>query len=376
MKVFPGLAILVAALFGPEAIAGPVTLPNDFIVENLQGKTCARYYAPSRLDADMRVVAGIASVNLSTARTSVTKNDDLQERWVRLLADAYGAAARQDREGAGKILATISSLAATNAMAGAPTYSYVKNHPCWSNGNRNAPCPRHDFEDASTTVIAMIISADLLEEFVTPDQREILDAYFAKNYSHFIKPLASDSLQSPGLYDFSGDGLGVLAYARWTHNSDMAQNELKRRKAFLIKVISPDGYIDNNSYRGYRNYWYHTMGTEVALGYALVARSYGQDFFADPKLGPRLRAVAERSVAGGLDPTLFPSLPARGDNAYRDPADTITGVHQMSVSLPLMMKQEYGMTLPLDARYKQLSQSETIDRFIGFRADCYYSSQG
>jgi hypothetical protein len=367
------LLFLAAALAAP-ARAQDVRLPSDFIVERLAGAECARFYAPGRLASDLRFVSELRGQRLRSDNSLTIRHDAISDRWTRLLGVAYGAAAKGDARAGQAVVATLTELARAQALLDAPSVEQALRTPCWADGNPGAPCPLHVVSHTGYAIVAMIVAAIVLEEHVTEADRATLDGYFDAGYRRFIAPLARNGARSDGLYEFADYGLGVLAYARWTRDPRLAASELRARRSSFLSKIAPDGMIDNNSFRGFRGYWYHTLGAEAALGYALVARSFGRDFFADPSLGPRLRNLAAQTVRGA-DPAVFAALPPRGDNAARNPGDAIPHMHQFAVNLPRIIRTEFGFEVPTAGRYRELSSSETISRLIGFDARCYFASR-
>ncbi|WP_434622458.1 alginate lyase family protein [Tabrizicola sp. M-4] len=349
-------------------------LPADFIADRL-GPSCTRFFSPSRLSGDLRYVSELRSVSLQSTNSLTMDHDAISKRWTRLLGVAMGAAARNDQSSAGQIIDTLVGLAEARALLGVMSVSEAQRVNCWAGGNKNSVCPYHVVQHSGFAAIAMIMSASMLEEHIQPDQKKILEGYFDALFKKFIGPLSKNGLRSDGLYEFADYGIGVLAYARWTGNSRLATSEINARKRSFLGKINADGLIDNNSFRGYRGYWYHTLGAESAFGYALVARRFGVDLFNDRQLGPRLRNLAIQVVNGANDYASFRALPARGNNAARDVADEIPHMHQFAVNLPRIIQQEYGLRVPIQSAYRSKGQSETISRLIGFNADCYYDSR-
>ena len=205
--------------------------------------------------------------------------------------------------------------------------------------------------------------------------KQILSKYFKKAYKKFVKPLALGSLNNDGFYEWGDGGIGVLAYAHWTNDKNLAYKEIKRRRNDMIKKITKDGYIHNNSFRGNRGYWYHTLGANSMFGYAIIVRSFGVDLFKDEYLGPKLKLLAFRTLEGDQDYSTFEKLSTRGNNVSKDPKDARPHMHQVAVSLPIIMLKEFGMLANNNWTYKRLVKYESIDKFIGFNADCYYSSK-
>ncbi len=295
-----------------------------------------------------------------------------------MLGVSTGAAAQRDAASADQIISALVDIASHDALMDVPSLASAKRIKCWNGQDPNAPCPYHVVQHSGLTAIAMLYSAILLEEYISDEQRRVLDSYFEKLNTKFIAPLSKDLIRGNGLYEFADYGLGVLAYARWTGNTSLAQAELSARRTAFARKISPDGMIKENSYRGYRGYWYHTLGAENALGYALVARSFGNDFFRDSKVGPRLQILAAQTVNGGrhYDEFLARALSGASDNAIRDEAAHIPHMHQFAVNLPLIIQKEYGRPVPTNHAYHSKGESETISRLIGFNVDCYYESNG
>ena len=380
MKTFTRLwfisAVIAVSIGASPVSAQNVTFPSDFFVERLQGSACSRFFSSSRLSSDLKMISGIRLGTVSSTNTLNVDHDALSKRWTKLLGVSYGAAARGDAASGQKIVATLVNLAQANALLDAPSYSNAKRVECWRGGRSDRPCPLHVVQHTGYTGIAMLYSAVVLEEYMTANQRRVLDAYFGKIYKKFISPLAANHARSNGLYEFGDYGLGVLAYARWKRDAKLAKSEIRKRRSSFAKKINAQGMLTENSYRGYRGYWYHTLGAESALGYALVARSFGTDFFKDPKLGPRLQNLAIQTVNGGRSYSEFRAraLQKSPKNAIKDPKEEIPHMHQFAVGLPTIIKREYGYGVKTASAYKSKGRIETISRIIGFNADCYYSS--
>ena len=96
-----------------------------------------------------------------------------------------------------------------------------------------------------------------------------------------------------------------------------------------------------------------TLGADSIYGYAAVARAHGVDFFADPKVGPELRNLAEATLEGAVDYEKFVSKGTRGKNHSKDPKDARLHMHQLAVSLPTFINEEFGIEVQL--------QPSTID---------------
>lgn len=359
-------------LFSTLASATDISFPKDFFVEQINAKECSVGNKNTNLEW-IKDIAQINANDLFAKDTSLTVNhNQLSKRWAELLRITYIAAGNSDKQLADDIIDILVYIAKAEALLLTSTDT---DGQCWKGGNKNAKCAYHTPQHTGFAFHAMLYSAIILKEYITLEQKEILDEYFDQAYEKFISPLAVKPLHADGFYEFGDYGLGVLAYAHWTDDKRLASKEIKRRYQSIKQKIESTGYIDNNSYRGNRGYWYHTLGANSIYGYAIVARAYGFDFFKDPKLGPKLKAMALKTLEGEINYNKFVSKGNRGNNASKDPKDARPHMHQMAVSLPIIILNEYGIEVGNNHKYRELGGRETIDRFIGFNADCYYNSK-
>ena len=348
----------------------PINFPNDLFAHQIKGNKCIVAKTEGLPPKDL---AKMNANKLFENDTSLTVNhDDLSNRWSELLRQTYKAEATNDTRLAKDIVATLVYIAKSEALL---STRQVGHSTCWKNGDKNAICQHHTPQHTSFTFNAMMFSAIILKEHINESDKKILSKYFTKAYKKFVKPLALGSLKDDGFYEWGDGGIGVLAYAHWTNDKNLAYKEIKRRRNSMIKKITKDGYIHNNSFRGNRGYWYHTLGANSMFGYAMLARSFGVDLFQDEYLGPKLKLVALRTMEGDQDYSSFEKLGTRGNNVSRDPKDAKPHMHQLAVSLPTIMLKEFGMWANNSYTYNRLVKYESIDKFIGFNADCYYSSK-
>lgn len=354
-----------------------------FFIANTLGPACTRD-AQGRgrsLNAARRALANLynnnqAYVNQLDQSTSLTvKHDAYSANWKPILFNSYAAAAGDDTALARAILDGMRRMAAARLYLNEPgllTRNQALKVRCYQNGP-NSPCPSHTPRFVARMYSNLFISAAVLQPFMTPEDKKIILPWFKAAYKRFVLPdINSDQ---DGIYDFGNNGLARLAYAALTGDKRLANREISARKRDFAKYIQASGYIRNNSYRGVRALWYHTYGLDPALSYALVAREWGQDFFRDPKLGPRFRAAIQKTALGVTDYAAFRSVGNRGDSYSTNPNDRIASVHQLALNLPLIAKREFGIALPLDSRYRRLSRLEAYSSTSGLLASCYYSGR-
>jgi hypothetical protein len=366
MKYFLFLLMLLS-----HKVYANIIFPKDLFTDQINGQECL----VGNSNTDINWIKDLAKINADSVfanDTSLTVNhNQISKRWAELLRITYIAATSNDKELSSQIIDTLVYIANANALLSTTSSG---DGQCWAEGDKNSRCLHHTPQHTGFTFIAIIYSAVILREYVNEEQEKILNKYFHDAYKKFIKSLAEDSLDNRGFYEFGDYGLGVLAYANWTNDTELAKKEINRRYKSILNKLEKTGYIYNNSYRGNRAYWYHTLGANSIYGYSLVAKQYGVNFFKDPVLGPRLKNLALKTLEGEENYDLFVSKGDIGNNASKDPNDARTHMHQLAKSLPIILKMEYGINVGKNSRYVSLSNAETVDRFIGFNADCFYSS--
>lgn len=347
----------------------PIRFPTDLFAEQIKGKQCVVKPLQS---VNTRDIAKINADELFANDTSLTvSHDELSDKWAELLRKTYKAEATNNDILANEVVSELVYIATSRALLNTTNKG---NGDCWTNGNKKSKCTNHTPQHTSFTFNAMIFSAIILREHMSTAERNELTEYFNIAYKKYIKPQALESLNQAGFYEWGDGGIGVLAYAHWTNDHNLAYKEIIRRKHSIVRKIESKGYLNNNSYRGNRGYWYHTLGADSIFGYALLARSYGIDLFKDEYVGPELRNLALKVLEGDVDYNEFTRIGTRGKNVSKDPGDARPHMHQMAVSLPSIMAREFGMAVTPRYSYTSKVKWETIDKFIGFNASCYYSS--
>jgi hypothetical protein len=363
-------------------LTAETTLGPKFFIADKLGEACAKDAQGRERDKDEVWLAlhnlvqhhqkYVDQLNTSTSLT--VKHDKYSANWKPILFNSYAAAASNDTVIARTILDGFTGMAAAELYLneqGLMTWKQALDTRCYEKGT-DAPCPSHTPRFVTRMYANLFISAALLQSFMTDDDRETILPWFKAGYKKFMLP--ATKINSDGIYDFANLGLAQLAYAALTNNKGLARRELSTRKRDLTRRIQTSGYIRNNSYRGVRALWYHTYGLDPALSYALVAREWGEDFFNDPTLGPRFKAAIGKTALGVNDYTAFRSVGNRGSSYSTNPDDEIASIHQFALNLPLIAKREFGISLPLDNRYKHLRKYESYSSTSGMMASCYYSS--
>jgi hypothetical protein len=384
-RLLVSLAFAIAGCSGPGALetAGGIEEPRFFIADTL-GPSCAideRGGGPSRAAA----AGAISRLEANSARyvadlrrsTSLTSNHDaFTANWKPVLFNSYAAAASGDEVLARTVVDGLTRLARNGRYRSEPgliTRAQALREPgCYAAGP-DAPCPSHTPRFVSRMYATLLISAAVLEPYLTEADRAVLLPWFGEGYERFVVPeLEADQ---DGLYDFANMGLARLAYAALTDDTRLARREFSARRADILRHLEPSGYIDQNSFRGVRGFWYHTYGLDPILSYALVAREWGVDLFRDPEVGPRLAAAVDKTALGIRDLAAFRAPGNRGSAYSTDPADGRPFVHQFALNLYPIAAREFGVRLPRSPMHDRLARLESYSQISGLSERCYYSGR-
>ena len=266
-------------------------------------------------------------------------------------------------------------LAKTETLYDSIGYFEVKKKPgCYAGGDINAPCWYHEYEFARNVFSNYMITALWLRDELNAQEFEIVDKYIKKMYKKFLQPVELQK-QEQGFYATANGGLSILAYASWTNDKELAAEEIDHRFKEMDRLFYDDGYINNNSFRGYRGQWYHSYGLDIALGYVYIAELWGAE--VPEKLQNKLVKAAEVVNLAIIDWDKFKSRKYDGNqsNAIEDPKNANKHTHQYAIAIDTLMKIVTGLELENDPVYLQkrryqIGKSYGIDELIGFPPNC------
>ena len=266
-------------------------------------------------------------------------------------------------------------LAKTDTLYDSIGYFEVKKKPgCYAGGDINAPCWYHEYEFARNVFSNYMITALWLKDELNAQEFEIVDKYIKKMYKKFLQPIELQK-QEQGFYATANGGLSILAYASWTNDKELAAEEIDHRFQEMDRLFYDDGYINNNSFRGYRGQWYHSYGLDIALGYVYIAELWGAE--VPEKLQNKLVKAAEVVNLAIIDWDKFKSRKYDGNqsNAIEDPKNANKHTHQFAIAIDTLMKIVTGVELESDPVYLQkrkyqIGKSYGIDELIGFPPNC------
>jgi len=344
---------------------------SDFFTEEV--KQCGMSNVTETNVMFVNKLIGISPLELYSSNSLTVKWNYVGDRVLRLLDMSYKVASDKDARGAKILVNFMEEAARTNLMYDWENWNDIAGQSCWK--GPDSKCAYHHPEFASQFIAGMLISAIILEEYIEPNQKIVLDKYFAKMYKRFIKPQAFNQW-STGFYAGAGGGLGNIAYARWTNDKRLLAKEINYRKKIIRKHFRKDGWIENNSWRGNRDYWYHTLAVDTVLGYMIIARANGYDLFKDQDINSRVSASIDKTVLGNKSLEEFSKKGYKGKNHIKGKKDARPHLHQEAVNIVQIMKEEYGVHItPREEHFHRRGNQENISSTIGFNASCYYKSK-
>src|SRR6056300_371436 len=265
---------------------------------------------------------------------------------------------------------TLIKMASANILLDTISRIELKNKPrCWKNGNPEAPCWYHAYEFARDAFTNYLIIAIYLKEYLTKEELKIVDKYIKKMHKKFIKP-HQFSVADKGFYAMGNGGIPNLAYANWTNDKKLAAKEFNFRFKNIEKVFYEDGYINNNSFRGYRGLWYHSYGLNSALGYLYLAKLWGAE--VPETIIKKVTKAAKVLNLGIKDYEKFSSRKYDGDqlnNNYKK-KNARMHTHQDAIAIDTLMKLVTGVILENDPIYLRKRKKKGIDDLVGFNANC------
>ncbi len=188
-------------------------------------------------------------------------------------------------------------------------------------------------------------------------------------HKKFIEPDAFYD-EEKGFYAMGNGGIPNLAYANWLNDKDLAAKEFNFRFYQIDKLFYEDGYINNNSFRGYRGLWYHSYGLNSALGYLYLAKLWGAKI--PETVITKVTKASEVLNLGITDYEKYSSRKYDGDqnnNKYKK-KNARMHTHQEALAIDTLMEMMTGVKHETDYVYLQKRRSKGIDDLVGFNANC------
>ena len=343
---------------------------NDFFVSEIENISCRVDGDFEKRFASTQDFLKVSPEAMYSNSTSLTIAFEYIARPLHdLLANVYTSVAIKDLDAQKRLAKQIVELAEANVMYDWMDWERAsKNGSCWS--SPDSKCEMHYPEIVQAAAGGLIIAAVILREHFSDLENQTLNAYFDAMHLKFIKPLAVQHAKS-GFTANANGGFSNLAFAAWKLDEEMFLDEIAFRTWQMNSMITDEGYIKGNSWRGVRDYWYHTLGADQMYSYALLARNNGIDLFKHPLLETKFRALAEKTLLGNKDKSAFSKKGYRGSNYTKRKSAARPHVHQEAVNLPSILHYEFGIDLVLEPEFFK-RKSNQINIGVGFNSSCVY----
>ena len=282
----------------------------------------------------------------------------------------HNAIGDNDISGINSAKQVLVNMAKAEVLSDTISYKELKKKPlCWLNGDPESPCWFHAFEFARDAFTNYLIIAIYLKEYLSDAEYKIVNQYVKKMHSKLIKPQAFYK-QEKGFYAMGNGGIPNLVYANWTDDKKLAAKEFNFRFGDIDRLFYDDGYINNNSFRGYRALWYHSYGLNSALGYVYLAKLWNVE--VPQKIIEKITKASEVLNLGIIDYDKFSSRKYSGEqtnNQYKI-ENARKHTHQDALAIDTLMQKVTGIKLENDPIYLMKRPKYGIDDLIGFNPNC------
>jgi hypothetical protein len=264
-------------------------------------------------------------------------------------------------------------LAKADTLYDSIGYYDVKKKPlCYADGDPDSPCWFHQYSFASDVFAHYMITALWLKDELNEQEFKVVDQYMKKMYKKFLQPKEFQK-EDQGFYGMANGGLSILSYASWTNNKKLAAKEMNFRFKEMDRLFYEDGYINNNSFRGTKALWYHSMGLNVALSYVYIADLWGAE--VPTKLQKKLVRASKVTNLAITDWDTFTSRKYSGTQHNKISSKDSARLHTNNFTFALgrLMKIVTNVELENDAVYLQKRKYRMrfgIDETIGFNPNC------
>ena len=188
---------------------------------------------------------------------------------------------------AGKAIELMVSWAKADFILDSTTISQIKDmikagsfSSCYQGkGDEGAECHWHTAQEAARYAGQFVINANLVKPYMNKNELAIIEKYLVTIYKKYIHPwyfLTGAGVKNIkyGFYQMGHGAISVIAFAHWNNDKKLVNDTFKSTLRHINALILQDGFINNNSFRGVRGYWYHGLALNNMLGVLALAEKY------------------------------------------------------------------------------------------------------
>ena len=172
-------------------------------------------------------------------------------------------------------------------------------------GNTKAVCHWHTAQEASRFAGQVTIAALKVRPFMGKVSSEVIGNYLKNLYQKFSQPRQDNhgkrwkKRSQVGFYQMGYGSFSVLAYAAYVQDKQLAHKTFEETYNYIDNRLLDDGFIVNNSFRGVRGYWYHTLGLNNILGFVALAGEWNYPLNDEFKV--RISKAVDQMSLGARD---------------------------------------------------------------------------
>ena len=239
----------------------------------------------------------------------------------------------------------------------------------------DSPCLSHRPHEAQIYGGTYIQQAYLMRDQFTKEQFKIIDKYIDALYIKYIEPWTLSELGGPKGFIQMADGtISVLAYLAWKDKPEEVAKWIKKAIKKADRVIYKDGYINNNSFRGVKDVWYHSQGVNNLLGLYAISELWGYKKFPK-KLKKKIDKTVDVLNLGLTDVKTYRKRkdPTKLQNHTKEQKHAAYQVHQMAISLDWLIEKytdKDHTIVASDKMWKSKKSAYFVDRNFGFEPKC------
>ena len=383
MKKFLGISILaffIASHVEAKVNSTDINFANHFYVDSIQScKAMDKNYTVTfNKKQTVKKVKKLVGYNWPydwemNSNSMNVRHQGITVPMTMLMSATHNAIANDNHDNIIIAKNLIIDLAKADTLFDSIGYNKVQNKPmCYAGGDINAPCWYHQYAFARDVFSNFMITALWLKDELNEQEFKTVNTYIKKMYKKFIKPVEFQ-IEKQGFYQMANGGTGILAYASWTNDKKLAAKQITHRFKEMDTLFYEDGYINNNSFRGYRGQWYHSYGLDSALGFVYIAKLWGAE--VPTKILNKLVKASEVTNLAITDWDKFKSRKYAGanHNAIEDPENARKRTHERAFGLDILMKIVTNVELVNDPEYLSLRKKymhQGIDELVGFNPHC------
>ncbi len=266
------------------------------------------------------------------------------------------------------------------------------------NSDVNAVCHWHTAQEAARYAGNVAIIANLARPYMNYTELTHVENYLNAMYDKYIVTWYNYSGSGNikkiewgnGFYQHGHGAIGMLAYAHWKNDKDIASYAFETAFKHIDYKVNEGGFINNNSFRGVRGYWYHSLGLNNMLGMVALAEEW--NYPVEDKIYNKLTDAVQLlnqdakeylSFLESLDKVknkhgnlylVYNGKEYYGGNGSWDHKDARHHIHQHAKYLDHLANTYTKASLETDKveykLWKSKSKKELTDSMLGFNPTC------